>query len=157
MMRAVWTLVDEDESATLGRMGSLGVAILRAPLDVRFFDRVGGVMEALALEDGFSMLIVRAGAVPGQMPGPARERAMALMREHADGLRAFGYVLGGGGLKARMLRGAMNAVLLGASFPAKTFTEVRPAVEWVLAQPGQPVALRAEGGAIARQIESLVP
>ena len=151
----MWTLVDEDEDAVLGTLDSLGVAILRAPLEPRFLDRVGEVMSALSADEGFSMLIVRAGAAPGQMSGPARERALALMRDHAAGLRALGYVLGGGGLKARMLRGAMNAVLLGASFPAKTFTDVRAAVAWTLAQPGQPSSLVAAEAEIVRRLEEL--
>ncbi|MFK7984675.1 MAG: hypothetical protein AB8I08_01510 [Sandaracinaceae bacterium] len=156
MLRAMWTLVDEDEAATIGHFETFGLAVLRAPVDVAFFDRVGGVMQVLSEHDRFSMLIVRAGTLPGQLSGLARERAIALMKQHGDRLNGFGYVLSGGGLKARMLRGAMNAVLKTAKFPAKVFTDPGAAVSWMIDQRGQPASLRQARAEIAAEVSRLV-
>jgi hypothetical protein len=52
-----------------------------------------------------------------------------------------------------MIRGAMNAAMLGAPFPARTFGDVPSAVTWLLDCPGQPEGLRAAHGAIVGAIE----
>lgn len=152
----MWTVLDEDPEATLARYGSLGVAILRASLDARFFDRVDATMEALTAEARFSMLIVRAGGAPGTMPAALRERARSGMERHVSRLLGVGYVLGTGGLKAKMIRGAMNAAMLGAPFPARTFGDVPSAVGWLLDCPGQPAALRAARAEVVGAIEGVM-
>lgn len=156
ILSGMWELVDEDEAATIGRFETFGLAVLRAPVDVAFFERVGRVMDVLAESERYSMLIVRAGTLPGQLSGPARERALGLMKEHGDHLNGFGYVLSGGGLKARMLRGAMNAVLKTAKFPAKVFTDPMEGVSWMLDQRGQPASLREARAAILSEVAQLV-
>ena len=71
-----------------------------------------------------------------------RDRARALLGGHESGLRGFAYVLGGRGLRAKLVRGAMNAVLMSVSFDARTFSSNEDAVRWLLARPDQSPALR---------------
>ena len=54
------------------------------------------------------------------------------------------------------VRSAMNAVLLGASFPAKTFTDVGPAVSWLLSQRGQPSDLVSAERDVVSTIEGML-
>lgn len=153
----MWVVDTRDERAVVGRfLGSVGVAVLHGQLDAPFFDRLGQTLEAL--DDGgepFSALVVRASEVPGSMPGPLRDKAKRILGRHGPNLRGFGYVLGGSGLKAKMVRGAMNAGLLGVSFPAKTFGDAPSAVSWLVGLPGQPAELSAQRSALLRTIEEL--
>ena len=73
----------------------------------------------------------------------------------SDRLLAFGYVLSAKGLKAKVLRGAMNTIMHRVSFPAKTFQDVPSAVSWMLGTSGQPSALRAQERELADTVVRL--
>ena len=142
----MWTLLTDDARAAFGRHGSLVVAVLRAPLDVPFFDDLDALIAEVSADvpaAGISVLLVRAGASPGAMSCEVRERTTRLLRQHAARLRAFAYVNGGAGLKAKLLRGAMNAALMASGFTGKVFTDVDDALHWLVGLSGQPPELRA--------------
>jgi len=151
----MWRPDDEDEYASFGRYGTLGVAILRSPLDVRFFERLDRLMQSLSDEGRFSILLVRAGETPGQMGAQLRTQAKAILKRHAPQLIGFGYVLAGRGLKAKLLRGAINTVMLGASFPAKTFTDLPASVDWLVGLPDAPAELRTGRGELLSTLQRL--
>ena len=153
----MWVVDSEDERAVVGRFGdSVGVAVLHGQLDAPFFDRLGDTLASLdASGERFSALVVRASKVPGSMPGPLRDKAKSVLTRHAAKLTGFGYVLGGSGLKAKMVRGAMNAVLTSVSFPAKTFGDAPSAVRWLVQLPGQSPAVRTQQAALLKTIEEL--
>ena len=153
----MWTLIREDERAAFARWDTLLVAVLRAPLDALFFDGLDDVLRDMAQsgEGTVSVLLVRAGASPGKMSGEARERAKDLLG-HVDRLRALTYVNAGSGLKAKLLRGAMNAALTRASFPAKVFTDVEGALGWLSGLPGQDAAVRDGGDELRRTVNEFL-
>lgn len=153
----MWVVDSEDETAVVGRFAdSVGVAVLHGSLDAPFFDRLAVTLDTLAGGDGqFSAVVVRASKVPSSMPGPLREKAKNVLSKHSSRLTGFGYVLGGSGLKAKMVRGAMNAVLSTVSFPAKTFADAPSAVRWLVGLSGQSAEVRASEAALLRTIEEL--
>lgn len=154
----MWTVLQDDARAAFGRHGPLVVAVLRAPLDVAFFDdldRLIADVSSAAPESGISILLVRAGASPGAMSGAVRERTSRLLREHAGRLRAFAYVNGGAGLKAKLLRGAMNAALMASGFTGKVFTDVDDALGWLVELSDQPPDLRTIAAEVRGAVREL--
>ncbi len=154
----MWTLLQDDARAAFGTHGAMVVAVLRAPLDVPFFDdldRLIAEMSSAAPASGISILLVRAGGSPGAMTPDVRERTGKLLREHQARLRAFAYVNAGAGLKAKLLRGAMNAALMASGFTGKVFTDVDEGLAWLVGLSGQPAELRAAAPEIRRQVRAL--
>ena len=154
----MWTVDSEDADGIVGRYDSVCVAILRSPIDSRFLDRLGDSLAAAreAHPDGFSAIVVRASEAPGSMSAPLREKARTILGGNEGRLRGFAYVLGGTGLRARVVRGAMNAVLLGASFPGKIFSRSDEAVRWITSLPTQPSDVRGAERDILSTLEGLV-
>ena len=138
-VQPVWKVDSEDADGVLGRYGSVCIAVLRAPIDSRLLDRLEETLAAAAVAhpDGVYALVIRAGDAPGSMPGPVRDKARAVLGGHEGRLKGFAYVLRGKGLKARVIRTAMNAVILGASFPGKIFAEPEDALRWLTRLPTQ--------------------
>ncbi len=154
----MWTLLKDDARAAFGRHGALVVAVLRAPLDVAFFedlDRVIAQGSDAAPKEGISVLLVRAGASPGAMSPEVRERTTRLLREHSGRMRAFAYVNAGSGLKATVLRTGMNAALLASGFTGKVFTDAGEALAWLAGLPGQPAGLRDSVSDVRRIVREL--
>lgn len=153
----MWTLLQDDARAAFGRHGPLVVAVLRAPLDVAFFDdldaRLADVEEADA--SSVSILLVRSGASPGGMSPEVRERTKALLSSHSTRLAGFAYVNAGSGLKAKLLRGAMNAALLATGFSGKVFTDVDAALDWLTELPGQTAELQRAVPDVRRAVRDL--
>ena len=121
-------------------------------------DRLGESLTAAreAHPDGFSAIVIRASEAPGSMPAPVREKARNILGGHEGKLRGFAYVLGGKGLRARVIRGAMNAVILGASFQGKIFAEPEDAVHWITDLPTQPSEVRDAEREILSTINGLI-
>lgn len=153
----MWTVLSDDARAVIGKRGGLVVAVLYAPLDVPFFDTLDAHLAAADLPPRFALLLVRAGASPGKMSPEARERTQALLRREGARLAGFAYVNGGSGLKAGLLRGAMNAALVAAGFTGKVFTDTGEALAWLAGLPGAPSlsgAERAELRALVAGLEA---
>ncbi len=150
----MWTVDSEDADGVLGRYGSVCIAVLRAPIDSRLLDRLEETLAAAAKThpDGVYALVIRAGAAPGSMPAPVREKTRAVLGGHEGRLKGFAYVLSGKGLKARVIRTAMNAVILGASFPGKIFAEPEDALRWLTRLP----TLSSEARDMERELVSTV-
>ena len=70
-------------------------------------------------------------------------------------LRGFAYVNAGSGLKATLLRGAMNTALLAAGFNGKVFTSVDDALGWIAALPGQPAEVARAVPEVRRVVDEL--
>lgn len=140
---AMWTVDSDDPRGILGRYDSVCIAVLRAPIDAPFLDRLGETLTRAgeAHPEGVSAIVIRASKAPGAMGGPLREKARAILGGQEDRLRGFAYVLGGGGLKERVIRGAMGAVLRAAPFEGKMFSGPEEAVRWVVRLRGQPPAV----------------
>ena len=153
-----WLEDARDETGVVGRYGPVGVAVLHGSLDARFFERLGAALDALE-EGGLersSALVVRASKVPGSMPPALRDKAKTILSKHKHRLIGFAYVLGGRGLKATMVRTAMNAVLLTMPFDAKIFSDVPSATRWLAALDGQDPALRAAEADLLRTVQGLM-
>lgn len=140
----MWTLDSEDSNGILGRYASVCVAVLLAPIDEKFVDRLEAALTAAWDEHpgGVSVIVIRASEAPSSMAAPLRDRLKGILAGKDRRLRGFAYVLGGKGLKARLIRGAMGAVLLGASFPGKMFAKPEEAIRWITSLPGQPKDVR---------------
>ncbi len=150
----MWKIISQDERAVFGRHGPLVVAVVRASIDAPFFDRLGALLDD-ADDERVSVLLVRAGSSPSGLPADLRERARSVLGGHADRIRGFAYVNAGSGLKAKLLRGAMNAVLLTASFQAKVFVDPSSALAWLIGLPGQPATLRGAEADIRDVVSTL--
>ena len=157
-VRRVWTVDSEDADGVLGRYGSVCIAVLRAPIDSPLLDRLEETLAAAAetYPDGVYAIIVRAGEAPGSMPGPVRDKARAVLGGHEGRLRGFAYVLRGKGLKARVIRTAMNAVILGASFPGKIFAEHEDALRWLTRLPTQSSEARGAERELVSTVNALL-
>ncbi len=156
MLPAMWTVDSDDPRAVVGRFGSVGVAVLHDALDEPFFDRLRDTLDALASEHSrYSAMVIRANEVPGSMPKSLREKATRTLSSHKANLRGFAYVLGGSGLKAKMVRGAMNAVLVTMPFDAKIFADVPSATRWLTGLAGQPPEVASHEAALRETIDRL--
>ena len=151
-----WVTDTADDAATVGRFGPVAVAVLRAPIDRGILDRLDGSLSRARDESSgsYSAIVVRAGTTPQKMAPAHRGRAREILSAHRARLLGFAYVLRGGGLKGRMIRGAMNAVLAGARIDAKTFESVDDAIRWLGSRPGQDPALRDHARGLADAIET---
>lgn len=148
----------QDGRTVVGRWGTVGVAVLHRALDEAFFDALGATLDKIA-DDGdaaISALVVRASRVPGSMPPALREKAKRTLGKHQDRVSGFAYVLSGSGLKAKMVRAAMNAVMLAMPIEAKIFHEVAPAVRWLVTRPGQPATLAPTEAELIRAVEGMM-
>lgn len=126
-----WALLHEDARLALGRRGPVLVAVLRAAIDESVFDHIDRLLGGDDSGDDVWLLLVRAGKSPSAMSRAATARARAVLGAQEGRLRGVAYVNAGSGLKAKLLRGAMNAVLKAAPFEARVTTDVGEALEWL--------------------------
>jgi len=126
-----WSVVHDDARLAIGRRGPVIVSVLRATIDESVFDHLDGLLGDVDGAGDVWLLLVRAGRSPSAMSRGATARARAVLGAHEGRLRGVAYVNAGSGLKAKLLRGAMNAVLKAAPFEARVTTDVGEALRWL--------------------------
>ena len=118
---------------------------------------VGAATAGLFAEAGANlMLVARSNKNLEAVAEALRDKAKRTLTKHKERVRCFGYVLGGRGLRATMVRTAMNAVMMAMPFDAKIFDQVGPAVSWLAARPGQPAEVVASQDELRAAIEALL-
>jgi len=145
-----FTLLHEDARIALGRKGPVVVAVLHAAIDESVFDHIDELIGDADAGGDVWLLLVRAGESPSAMSRGARARGRAVLGAHEGRLRGVAYVNAGSGLKAKLLRGAMNAVLKAAPFDARVTTDVAAALDWLGGRGADVTGLASRIDALSR-------